>query len=262
MPPPTGKATPHNSTPAGPAHLGVSGRFLILVRLLLWLALLLGVTPFYLVWRVFTRRRTWPQIYFRGFCAIMGLRFRVHGTPHDNALYLPNHISWMDIPAILAASGSAFVANDSLAQSLPFRLLARMNDTVFIARHRRSTVGTQVEDIRRAISETGALTLFIEGTTSDGTSLLPFKSALLSALEPLPQGLTIQPVMLRYDDGPTVAWIGEEPGLDNLKRLLARTRPIRLELHFLEPLSGEALESRKAMAAAARDAIAAKMGIG
>ena len=166
MPPVDGQAHHDNRMPPGLA-IGVLGRALIFARVLLWLLLLLGILPLALLWRLFTRRRVWPQIYLRGFCAVMGVRLRVHGTPGGNALYLPNHMSWMDIPAILAASGSAFVANDGLAQSPLFRLLAGMNDTVFIARHRRATIGAQVADVRRAVIDAGALTIFIEGTTSD-----------------------------------------------------------------------------------------------
>ena len=116
-----------------------------------------------------------------------------------------------------------------------------------------------MEDIRRALSDEGALTIFIEGTTSDGTGMLPFKSALLSALEPFPDNLTVQPVLLRYADGPVIAWVGDEPGLDNVKRMLSRWHPIRLELYFLDPLDGETLQNRKAMAAAAQEAITARM---
>jgi hypothetical protein len=38
-------------------------------------------------------------------------------------------------------------------------------------------------------------------------------------------------------------------------KILGRTRPVRLTIRFLEPLDGEALDHRKAMAEAAREAI-------
>ena len=56
-----------------------------------------------------------------------------------------------------------------------------------------------------------------------------------------------------------IAWIGEEPGLDNFLRILARRRKVELVVRFLEPLSGEALRDRKTMAAAARQAIASAL---
>ena len=262
MLPPSGQdETDNRARPRHPAP-GVSGRALLVLRLILLLGLLVLIAPPAALWRLLGFRRIWPRIFFLGFCAIIGLRPRVHGTPRGNALYLPNHVSWMDIPALLATTGSAFVAHDGLTGSRLFKFLADLNDTVFIARDRRATIGTQIAEVRHAVAGDGALTIFIEGTTSDGTRLLPFKSALLSALEPLPEGLTIQPVLLRYADGPGVAWVGDDPGTANFSRMLARWRPIRLDLHFLDPLTGDTLQNRKAMAAAARDAIAARMAAG
>jgi len=99
----------------------------------------------------------------------------------------------------------------------------------------------------------GALAIFPEGTTSDGTSLLPFKSSLLSALDPPPPGVAVQPVLLDYGpEAAGIAWVGEESGVANFLKILARKRPVRLTVRFLEPLQGKSLANRKAMAAAAR----------
>ncbi|MFN5781350.1 MAG: 1-acyl-sn-glycerol-3-phosphate acyltransferase, partial [Novosphingobium sp.] len=90
--------------------------------------------------------------------------------------------------------------------------------------------------------------------------LLPFKSSLLSALEPLPGGIAVQPVLLHF--GPEVAdiaWVGEEHGVDNFLRLLARRRPIELTVHFLPVLTGAELASRKTIAQAAREAMLARL---
>ena len=112
------------------------------------------------------------------------------------ALLLANHVSWLDILALAQTAGSAFVAHDGLA-AFPFlKWLCEMNDTVFIARHDRTSVALQVAAGARRDGRARALTLFPEGTTSDGTGLIAFKSSLLSALEPLPQGVEVQPVAL------------------------------------------------------------------
>ena len=136
------------------------------------------------------------------------------------------------------------------------RWLCGLNDSVLIARHDRASVARQVEQVREAIRDTGALAVFPEGTCGDGVSLLAFKSSLLSALDPVPPGICVQPVWLDYGAHvPEYAWIGDEPGPDNFVRVLARRQPFAVTVHFLPPLSGEALAGRKAMAAAARDAI-------
>ncbi len=181
------------------------------------------------------------------------------GKPHRHALLISNHVSWLDIPAIAWAAGSAFVGHSGLASITLLRHLCAMNDTVFVARHDRASVANQIEQVREAIADTGALTIFPEGTTSDGTSLLPFKSALLSAAYPLPEGTAVQPVLLEYADAPDIAWVGDEHGLDNFKRILARLRRVKLTVHFLPELQGEQLADRKAMTAAAQAAIQAAL---
>jgi len=244
---------PHRPKP-GPA-----GWLRIILRLLAAVLLLALVLPCLYLWRIGSGRRVWPRLYFLGFCRIIGLQCRVEGRLRHNAFLLPNHVGWLDIPALLARTNTAFIAHDGLAGHPAMRWFCGLNDTVFIARHRRSTVGQQVEQVRDALERTGALTLFPEGTTSDGTRLHPFKSALLSAIEPFPADIVVQPVCLAFREPQDIAWIGEEPGLDNFLYILARRRPVRLTIHLLEPLAGDALADRKRMAAAAQVAVQAAL---
>ncbi len=202
-------------------------------------------------------RNPWPRRFLGGIARITGARVKVIGTPaHKGAFLLSNHVSWLDVPVISGASGSAFVAHSGLAEHGALKWLCDMNDTVFVARHERRSVHAQVEQVRDALTDTGALTVFPEGTTSDGTGLLPFKSSLLSALDPPPPGIAIQPVWLNY--GPEVAamaWVGEEPGLDNFLKILARRGSLPVTVHFLAPLDSDESANRKMMALAARERI-------
>ncbi len=242
-----------------PVRIRPFGWVLIGFRLILMLLLLIVCTPLHFVWRAVGAGRWWPRVFLSGIGAVTGLIIRVEGKPRKGALLLSNHVSWLDIPALSHVSGTAFVAHDGLS-AFPFlKWLCEMNETVFIARHRRASVADQVAQIRRAMDQSGCLTLFPEGTTSDGTGVIPFKSSLLSALEEMPAGSTVQPVVLAYEDAARIAWVGEEPGLDNFKRILARLRPIRLTVRFLEPLSGEQLADRKSVAASAQAAVAAAL---
>jgi 1-acyl-sn-glycerol-3-phosphate acyltransferase len=247
------------ATALSATRIGPAGWALIGCRLLLMLVMLVACTPLHLVWRLFGWGRLWPRVFLSAIGLIAGLQVRVAGRPTEGALLLANHVSWLDIPALAQVTGSAFVAHDGLA-AFPFlKWLCEMNDTVFIARHDRASVAEQVRQVRTAMDQHGSLTLFPEGTTSDGTGLLPFKSSLLTALAPLPPGAVVQPVMLAYDEAARIAWVGDEHGIDNFKRILARTRPLRLTLVFLAPLEGAALADRKAISAAARARIAEAM---
>jgi 1-acyl-sn-glycerol-3-phosphate acyltransferase len=219
--------------------------------MLAWTAL---VVPIHLVVRLAGRPWLVPPTYLCGLGWLAGLRFEAEGKPRPRALLLANHLSWLDIMALAAASRTAFVAHSGLTVSPALKWLCCQNGTVFITRDRRHTVAGQVVQVREALGER-RLTIFPEGTTSDGREMLPFKSALLSALEALPAGIPVQPVALVYDDAEQIAWVGAEPGLRNAATILSRTRPVHLTLRVLPPLVGPALADRKTMAASARAAI-------
>ena len=245
-----------------PRAVSPLGWLRITLRLTAMAVLLLACVPLFYLLRLFTHHNPMPRLFLSGVAWIAGVHLRSEGERvHRGAFLLANHVSWIDIPAIAAVTGSAFVGHDGLASMPLLKWLCAMNDTVFIARHDRASVARQVEQVRTALSDTGALTIFPEGTTSDGTGLLPFKSALLSALEPLPDGIAVQPVLLHYgSEAARIAWVGEEHGLDNFLRILARGRPVHLTVHFLPVLEGEQLASRKTIAQAAREAMLQALG--
>ena len=226
------------------------------------MVLLLAVcVPLHYLWRLLGMDRMWPRVFLAGIGMVAGVHLRRRGKRAPGALLLSNHVSWLDIPVLSHAANSAFVAHDGLAGFAFLKWLCELNETVFVARHSRGSVAQQTEDIRAALDHGGTLTLFPEGTTADGSHLLPFKSSLLGALEPLPEGAVIQPVALEYEDVGDMAWVGDEPGLDNFKRILARLRPVRVNVHFLPPLAGDDLSNRKAMTAAAQDAVSATLDL-
>lgn len=231
------------------------------LRLTAMLALLFLCVPLHYLHRILRLPNPWPRVFLGGVAWIAGVALSYRGEKvRRGAFLLANHVSWIDIPALAWASGTAFVAHDGLAAMPLLKTLCEMNDTVFIARHDRRSVTKQIADVRTALSDTGALTIFPEGTTSDGTGLLAFKSSLLSAIEPIPAGIAVQPVLLDYGpEAADVAWVGDEHGLDNFLRILARSRPVRLTVHFLEPLTGEALTNRKTIAATAREELLAAL---
>ncbi|WP_296680127.1 1-acyl-sn-glycerol-3-phosphate acyltransferase [Novosphingobium sp.] len=242
---------------AMPRQLSLRAWARVTLRLAGMIGLLLACIPLYYAWKLLRFANPWPRIFLGGITRIAGVRTTVTGPrPRGPVFMLANHVSWIDVPALSQVTGTAFVGHDGLASMPVLEWLCRMNDTVFIARHDRASVAEQVNQVRHALADMHALTIFPEGTTSDGTGLLPFKSSLLSAFEPFPAGIAVQPVMLDYGaEAAQIAWVGEEHGLDNFLRILARRRPVRLTVAFQPALTGEQLSSRKTIAAAGRDAI-------
>jgi len=212
-----------------------------------------GLVPLHVLAKVAGQRELVPPMFLGAMGRMAGLRVRTEGTPRQGALLLANHVSWLDILALAGTSRAIFVAHSGLTVHGGLKWLCEQNSTVFVAREKRGSVAAQVEQVRAALGER-PLAIFPEGTTGDGTALLPFKSSLLSAVEPLAHAVPVQPVALDYADAPEIAWHGAEPGIANVRRVLAR-RQIDLTIRFLEPLAGDALADRKVMTAAAQDAI-------
>ncbi|WP_235525186.1 lysophospholipid acyltransferase family protein [Sphingomonas sp. Leaf42] len=223
------------------------------------LAALLGYLVLHSGWRLVRCRSPWPPRFLGRIARIVGARVRVIGTPVPrDVLYLANHQSWIDILAIAGASGSAFVAKGELRDAPLVGWLCTLNHTLFVDRGDRLGVARQIDTLRQALAADHPVTVFPEGTTGDGTTLLPFKAALLGAIDPPPPSLRVQPVYLDYGAGRDIAWVGDEPGTANAARVLARPGHVPLTIHFLEPFDPAGM-GRKAVAARARDAIVVAM---
>jgi len=241
--------------------LSVAGRIRFAARAAAIAALLLVFVPLHYLFRVFAYGSPFPM-WFLGLTArVAGARVERVGQPlRRDVFFIANHVSWIDILALAGASGTAFVAKWELSQVPLIGWLCTLNRTVFVKRENRMSVGEQIDALREALKDNWSVTVFPEGTTTDGQSLLPFKSSMLSVLEPPPAGVMVQPIMLDYGAAAEeIGWIGDESGLNNARRVMARGGGFRLRIHFLEPFSPEEFRGRKAIAERARGAIEAKL---
>lgn len=195
--------------------------------------------------------RRWMQ----RLCRIVGLEVRVHGAPAGGpALLVANHVSWMDVIALAATARTGFVAKAEVARWPFIGTLARGVGTLFIARAGSSVLNGALDAIRGRLAAGRRVTLFPEGTTSTGETVLPFRAALFEAARRA--AVVVQPVALRYGAaaGPDrlAPFVGEDDLLAHLRRILPRRRTL-LTIHFLPPLPATA--SRRVLAARAHAAI-------
>lgn len=237
------------STPVSPV-----GWLRLALRAAGLIGLLLVFVPLHFLYRAFAYGSPFPMLFLRYAARVCGARVEVIGTHlKRDVFFVANHVSWLDILALAGASGTAFVAKAELAEAPVVGWLASLNRTVFVKREHRMGVAEQINTLKEALVDNWSVTVFPEGTTTDGQSLLPFKTSMLSVLEPPPQGVLVQPVIIDY--GPVaewIGWIGEEGGVNNAKRVLSRRGSFRLRLHFLEPFSPEDFRGRKAISQESR----------
>ncbi len=237
------------TTPVSPV-----GWLRIVARALALIALIVVFVPLHYLYRTVSYGSPFPMLFLRYAARVCGARVTVHGTHlKRDVFFVANHVSWIDILALAGASGTAFVAKAELAEAPVVGWLASLNRTVFVKREHRMGVAEQINALKEALVDNWSVTVFPEGTTTDGQSLLPFKTSMLSVLEPPPPGVLVQPVIVDY--GPVaewIGWIGEEGGLNNAKRVLSRKGTFKVALHYLEPFSPEDFKGRKAISQESR----------
>ncbi|RPF72655.1 1-acyl-sn-glycerol-3-phosphate acyltransferase [Aurantiacibacter spongiae] len=230
-------------------------------RSILLLLAILTCVPAHYVYRLFAYGSPFPKLFLGWAARICGARVRKIGTPlRRDVVFLSNHLSWLDILAEAGASGTAFVAKAELERAPLVGWLAGLNRTVYVKREARMDVASQINAVREAMADNWSVTIFPEGTTTDGQSLLPFKTSMLKLLEPPPPGVMVQPVLIDYGDvAEEIGWTGNESGVDNARRILSRRGSFPVTIHYLEPFSPEDYRGRKAIGARAREAIEAKL---
>ena len=234
--------------------LSVAGWMRLIARALALIALIIVFVPLHYLYRVLSYGSPFPMLFLRYAARVCGAKVEVIGTHlKRDVFFVANHLSWIDILALAGASGTAFVAKAELAEAPVVGWLASLNRTVFVKREHRMGVAEQINALKEALVDNWSVTVFPEGTTTDGQSLLPFKTSMLSVLEPPPPGVLVQPVILDY--GPVaewIGWIGEESGINNAKRVLSRKGTFKVRLHYLEPFSPEDFRGRKAISQESR----------
>ena len=222
-------------------------------------ALVLAMVPPHLVTKLIARRSPWPRRFLGQAARIIGVRVTVEGAPlTPPTLALANHVSWLDILILGGATGTAFVSKADIGTAPVVGWLADQNHTLYIERAARGDAHGQVRRIAEGIERIMPLTVFPEGTTSNGRTLLPFRSTLLAAVAPAAAGTAVRPVAIDYGDGiDDIAWHGGEQAIANALRVLGRKGTVPVTVRLLDPLPPG--EDRKALARDAHAAIQAAL---
>ena len=244
------------------------------IRAVVILIVFLASTLLLIPWQAFLlrfnfkSRKTFPSTFNRYLCRLFGIRITVFGKPIQDrgVLMVGNHTSYFDILVLSSLAQISFVAKSEVAGWPIFGILAKLQQAVFVERARRSQTGEARDQIRERLLAGDALVLFPEGTSNDGNRVLPFKSALMGAVETEigkdPQGrplyVPVQPVSLAYvgvhglpmgrENRPLYAWYGDMDLVPHLWEALL-SGPMEVVVEFHPPITVDAAGGRKAMAA-------------
>lgn len=147
----------------------------------------------------------------------------VGDLPSAPALLVSNHVSWLDIPVLGSLTQSNFLSKDEVRRWPVIGWLAAACGTFFIRRG-AGEANSIAEQIAAHLAADGLLTLFPEGTTTDGSEVRPFFPRLFAAA--IQTGAPVVPVALRYHVNGRLdteaAYTGDQHLLTNLWIILSR----------------------------------------
>ena len=193
---------------------------------------------------------------------LLGIRLRLMGAAQaqHGMLFAANHVSWLDPFLLMARHPAHFVAKAEIRSWPVLGWLAAQSGTVFIQRQRRRDTGRVMRTLVDLLQCGRDVGMFPEATTSDGTTLFPFKPSLLQAAAD--SGAPLCPVGIRYvnPDGSRnleTLFIGETGLLHSLWAVCG-ARGIVAELYYC-PLIESAGRSRRELAQQAETAIASAL---
>jgi lyso-ornithine lipid O-acyltransferase len=177
-------------------------------------------------------RAIWQQRQAVAMLDAMEVEVEVRGIwPHEGLL-VGNHLGYLDILVIASQLPCVFVSKSEV-RSWPFigNLLGAAG-TILADRDRRHSAHQTMNEIRGVLEQGLPVVVFPEGTSSDGSRVLPFRSSLLEATS----GSTwaAHPMAISYrgsggDPGRDICYWGDATFLPHLTKL-ARIDPLKATL--------------------------------
>jgi 1-acyl-sn-glycerol-3-phosphate acyltransferase len=244
-------------------RLRIGLRFSLLFLLLGFGACLVALQP--LLNRKGISRTQCAALWFRLMLSVLGVRLRVHGElPREPVLIAANHISWVDIVAITAATRAVFLSKSEVRDWPLIGWFAQSVGTIYLPRGGHQTREANDALVSCLNERQNSVAIFPEGTTTGQRLPKPFHARLFAAA--IESGRAVQPVALRYpppagrhdDQHPAAPYIDDIGFSEHLFALLA-AREVTLDLTFcpqLHPIGHD----RRALAHATRESICYALG--
>ena len=208
------------------------------------------------------------RFYWAVVSRLLGMHVRLIGNAATApggrpVLFVANHTSWVDIPVLGGRLDASFVSKGEVARWPFVGTVARLGRTVFVSRQRGAT-GRERDAMRERLQAGDSLILFPEGTSSDGSRVLPFRTSFFAIAEG-PDPPLIQPVSVGYDrlaglptgrsSRPLFAWYGDMDMATHFWRL-GQQSGLRATIVLHAPIDPAQFSNRKALSQAVWDVVA------
>ena len=241
--------------------------------------LFISVISLYLVWSLLNRVRSKDIMKRRHYYAhtvslvsrlsLMLMRFKINfinaPDPSKHYLFVGNHLGMLDVLIIAAKCPTLFITSVEMRDTPGLGLLSEAGGCLYTERRDRTNIRNEMLEIRQALEQGFNVTLYPEGTSTNGQGMLPLKKTLMTAAAGT--GVPIKPMVLNYRkvNGQPMSgkwrdylcWYGDLTFWDSLFNIFTLDR-IDADLEFLEEVVVKTEEERREVAQRIQDAMVAK----
>jgi len=231
----------------------------------LWRLFILLATSFQACFAFLARRIRGPlttaerSLWLHRSCRLALRRLRIETNSDGQfplrGLLVSNHLSYLDILVFSSLAPCVFVSKKEVRSWPLYGWLARLGGTVFVDRKCSADAYRANLSMARALSEGSVVVLFPEGTSSDGSAVLPFRTALLEAAVSSREPVCSAHISYAVEEGSVeteICYWGTMTFFPHLLRLMS-LRGIRAQVRFAA--EAQRFEDRKIAALATRELV-------
>jgi 1-acyl-sn-glycerol-3-phosphate acyltransferase len=180
------------------------------------------------------------QRWHRAVIAVLGLELTISGNRESaNVLFIPNHITWLDIPVLGALIPTHFLSKVEVKNWPVIGYLATRAGTLYLERGYHQATDMANHAMQLALEKKHNVVLFAEGTTTEGAPRKFHGRLMQSAID---ANSLVQPVAIFYPDdigqgiNRKILYVDEMHFLQSAFTILG-LKKITVQVHFLEPIA-------------------------
>ena len=167
------------------------------------------------------------QYFCRRLCEVFNIEVQVHGAiPREPALWVSNHISWLDVAVLGSGARIFFLAKAEIEKWPILGNLAKGGGTLFIKRGSGDSIRIR-EQITEFLKQDIPVLFFPEATTTDGTKVKKVHGRLLGAAIEAQRPVQICVICYVNQNGEldmVAPFIGEMSFAEHVQRVLEMPR--------------------------------------
>ena len=179
-----------------------------------------------------------------------------------NYFMVCNHMSYFDILVLSSIQPAVFVTSVEMEKTFFLGDMAKLGGSFFVNRVNRRKMKEEVAALESLLKDKFNVFIFPEGTSTDGSEILPFKKSLFRV--PFQTQFPILPICLKYrsiDGKPfskencdKICWYDDMTFGPHFLQLMG-IKEVLVDVHYLNPLDPKDFANHGDLAKAARQNI-------